>query len=162
MSIKKLPEVKYIAPLRCWDVYAQTLLPTAPNCPVSRDERILRYLGAKHKWQGFPALRQHTYEALILTDQHNKIIWVNAGFKKMTGYTPHNVIGRSPKILQGQLTSPQALKRFSALLKKEMPFTTKILNYRKNQSTYICEIEVFPLRNQSGEISHHLALEKEL
>ncbi len=45
-------------------------------------------------------------------------------------------------------------------LKKNNPFKTQLLNYRKNKQPYNCEIQIFPLGNV--EMTHYIALEKEI
>jgi PAS domain-containing protein len=41
------------------------------------------------------------YDALVLTDQNQKIKWVSNGFSEMTGYTKKFALGKRPAFLQG-------------------------------------------------------------
>lgn len=153
---------RYIAPLRCWDVYAHQSLSQRKTPPLLKDLETLEYFSEKFQWNNLPSLQSHVYDSLVLTDLGKKIIWVNGGFEQMTGYPPHFAIGKTPVFLQGKATSPVSKKRISRLLLSGKPFTSKILNYRKDHSTYICQINIFPLKNSAGHITHHLAIEKEL
>ncbi|CAN5876786.1 hypothetical protein BH11PSE12_BH11PSE12_18930 [soil metagenome] len=43
---------------------------------------------------------QNIDEAVMVSDAHSNIIAINPAFTKITGYAPHEVIGKNPKILQ--------------------------------------------------------------
>ncbi|AWW32033.1 diguanylate cyclase [Echinicola strongylocentroti] len=158
--LKNRPQ-PYKAPLKCWDIFAPTILIGKEKGKQEKDHQVMAFYKGKFNWNGFPDLYLHHYQALVLTDLKKKIVWVNAGFEHMTGYAPHDVIGKDPVFLQGPLTSPLAIKHIRTGLQGESPFKTRLLNYKKNQSTYICAIRIFPLWNKNGEITHLLALEKE-
>ena len=80
----------------------------------------------------------------------------------MTGYPVNFTKGKSPKFLQGEKTSKETLNRIRENIKNQFQFKETIINYKKNGEMYLCEIEVFPLKNKEGKLSHLLALEKEV
>lgn len=90
------------------------------------------------------------------------ILYANPAYKGMTGYAPAEVIGRNPSFLQGKRTNRVTAKQFSSKLKKGDPARTHLMNYRKNGEEYICDIAAFPICNENGEITHFIALEREL
>lgn len=106
-------------------------------------------------------LKENSYESLVITTSHKKIIWVNNGFKKMTGYENEFAIGKSPVFLQGEKTTEISKERIRKKLLKNKPFKEVIINYRKDKSTYKCELKIFPLYSKN-ETTHFLALEKEV
>ena len=61
-------------------------------------------------------------DAIIVTEAeptHSpgpRILWANDILYKSTGYQPSDVIGKSPRILQGPLTDKSVLKRLSTAL----------------------------------------------
>ncbi|QDH79768.1 PAS domain-containing protein [Echinicola soli] len=161
MKHSKKQPLPFRAPLRSWDIYASSfLLDKSPEKEVN-DHRVLAYYKRKFGWKSFPDLKAHAYQAIVLTELSKKILWVNAGFRKMTGYAAHYAIGKDPKFLQGPLTSVLARKQIREKLKEEKPFKARLLNYKKDQTTYICAIHVFPLQDNKGNTTHLLALEKE-
>ncbi|WP_299103771.1 PAS domain-containing protein [uncultured Tenacibaculum sp.] len=106
-------------------------------------------------------LKNNTYESLVITNTDKKILWVNGGFKKMTGYEPTFAIGKSPTFLQGEKTTQVSRDRIRKKLLKNKPFKEVIVNYKKDKSTYSCELKIFPLYT-NNETTHFLALEKEV
>jgi len=56
------------------------------------------------------------YESIVITTaqldgNHPKIIYVNDAFSQMTGYTKDEIIGLTPRILQGSRTDKKAIAR---------------------------------------------------
>jgi PAS domain S-box-containing protein len=103
-----------------------------------------------------------TYDALVLTDAQQQILWVNEGFTCMTGYSKEFTIGQKPSFLQGENTSAKTRQKIKKCLVEGQPVRESIVNYRKDQSEYHCEIEIHRIQNQNGEVKAFLALERKL
>jgi PAS domain S-box-containing protein len=89
------------------------------------------------------------------------IIYVNSAFCELTGYGPHEVIGKSPSILQGPDTDPAVLNRLNQDLAEGRLFYGKAINYRKDGSPFMMEWKIAPIRNDKDEITHYLAIQRE-
>lgn len=105
---------------------------------------------------------QKNYDALVLTDVHQTIKWVNKGFSKMTGYTAGYALGKTPKFLQGEGTQQDTKSRIRKRLGNKEIFSEIVVNYRKNKEEYMCEITIIPLLGNNQHLSHFLAIEKEV
>jgi len=79
---------------------------------------------------------------------------------KMNGYHPHEIIGKTPKIFQGELTSEISRTKIKNALLNQLPFKEIIVNYKKDGTTYLCEIEAFPKFNKKGELLNYIAFER--
>jgi PAS domain S-box-containing protein len=103
------------------------------------------------------------YQAFIISDSAYNVVWVDSGFTKMTGYEGHEIIGKKPNAL---LHGPQTIQAdrdvFRKQLKTGKSFSAKITNHRKNGEAYVCEVKIVPLYNAAKELTHFLALEKEV
>lgn len=80
----------------------------------------------------------------------------------MTGYSESFARGRNPRFLQGKDTCSETKERIRLQLKEGKSFKESVINYRKNGSSYRCELEIFPLKNPLGDIKAYLAVEKEV
>jgi hypothetical protein len=64
------------------------------------------------------------------------------------------------------LHGPQTIQAdrdvFRKQLKTGKSFSAKITNHRKNGEAYVCEVKIVPLYNTAKELTHFLALEKEV
>lgn len=116
----------------------------------------------KFNWQNDLELSfsENDYQALVITDIHQNIIWVNDGFTLMTGYSKNFAINKKPKFLQGEKTSLKTKKIIKDKILKAKPFKEVIVNYRKDKTTYNCEVRIIPLYNKN--ITHFIAFEKQV
>jgi PAS domain S-box-containing protein len=102
------------------------------------------------------------YDALVITDLNQEIVWVNEGFTEMTGYHKKYALRKRPSFLQGAKTSKTIKKQIREQLKTHYCYKGTITNYRKNGEAYRCQINIFPMYGSKGEPTHFIALEKEL
>jgi PAS domain S-box-containing protein len=109
------------------------------------------------------ASMEESFNSILITEAGSgyPIIYVNPAFCKLTGYEPHEVMGKSPSILQGSKTDPEVLKRLSRNLAEGELFFGKAINYRKDGSTFMMEWKIAPIRNEHDEITHYLAILRE-
>jgi diguanylate cyclase (GGDEF)-like protein/PAS domain S-box-containing protein len=90
------------------------------------------------------------------------ILYVNEAFTRLTGYRPEEVLGRSPRMLQGPGTSRAALDRVAAGLRAGQPVSEKILNYAKDGSPYWLDLRIVPMRDAEGEIVQFVAIQRDV
>ena len=112
----------------------------------------------------FEASIEESFNAIIITEAGPgyPIVYVNPAFSQMTGYAPHEVIGKSPAILQGPETDPTVLDRLKKDLSEGRLFHGQAVNYRKDQSTFMMEWKIAPIQNARGDISHFLAIQRDV
>lgn len=108
-----------------------------------------------------------TGEAILITsaelDEPGPLIaYVNSAFTRMTGYEAHEVIGRSPRLLQGSRTERAVLDRMRAALTAGERFQDEAVNYRKDGSTYVVEWLITPVRSDDGRISHWVSAQRDV
>lgn len=103
---------------------------------------------------------------VITTKKINKpgpeIIYVNPSFTTLTGYLPQEVIGKTPRILQGPKTDKTVIKRLRECLEKQEVFHGRAINYRKDGSEFWMEWHIEPIRDQEGELTHFLAIQRDV
>lgn len=150
-------------PLLSWDIYSEYLFNFLKSLRKKKEVEHLSKFQSKFDWdfQVEETLFRNEYKAIVVTDKNQKIIWVNDGFKNMTGYSLASVKNKSPRLLQGEKTSKEALKSIRTKLAQESFCETSMVNYRKDGSEYICEIKIYPIQNSSKQVEHYLALENE-
>jgi len=94
-----------------------------------------------------------TEDAILITEggvwddppSDSTIVWCNARFEAMTGYSADEVIGRSPEFLRGPGTNRETVRRVLAERNADMPVRAELLNYRKNGEPFWVDITVKPL-----------------
>ncbi|PQJ31696.1 hypothetical protein BST92_07055 [Nonlabens arenilitoris] len=98
---------------------------------------------------------------IVITDHNFKIQCCSENIFKMTGYESRELIGHTPALLQGIKTDKNSKMLIKKATQNELPFNTRLVNYRKNGEIYGCEIHAFPIFNSKLEVSHFIAFEKE-
>lgn len=104
-----------------------------------------------------------TNNGVVITDAQGKVVWLNEGFTRITGYHLDDLRGRTPgSVLQGPLTDPATVEYMRSQLRLHQGFTAEILNYSRDQRPYWLSIEVQPIRDASGSVTHFLAIETDI
>jgi PAS domain S-box-containing protein len=88
-----------------------------------------------------------------------KIVFVNRAFCASTGYKEKELLGQTPRILQGPLTDHALLKRLSETLKNGDPFQGETVNYRKDGTTYVSRWNISPICDDNGRITHFVSFQ---
>jgi PAS domain S-box-containing protein/LPXTG-motif cell wall-anchored protein len=91
-----------------------------------------------------------------------RILYVNEAFTKMTGYSKEEVIGKTPRILQGPNSDRAELDRLRRALEKWETCEIEIINYKKNGEPFWINISVAPVANKDGWYTHWIAIEKDI
>lgn len=89
------------------------------------------------------------------------IVYANAAAQRQTGYGINELLGRSPRLLQGPNTDPKARQHFRDAMAHWQPLREVLLNYRKNGSTFWVEIDIAPLADRDGWYTYWAAIQRE-
>ncbi len=101
-------------------------------------------------------------EAEPFDDPGPRILYVNEAFTKMTGYSSEEVIGKSPRILQGPKSDKAELKRLGEAIRKWETYEITIINYKKNGEEFWANFSVNPVANERGWYTHFIAIERDV
>ena len=84
-------------------------------------------------------LADNSFDSILMTDAtiEGKIIYANKAFKKLTGYDVDEVIGKTPRILQGEGTDKKVIDRLADALGSGRKFEGKAINYKKDGTPFI-------------------------
>ena len=91
-----------------------------------------------------------------------RIVYCNNAFEFYTGYRREQVIGRSPRMMQGPKTSPVARQRIRNALEAREPITQTILNYRADGSERWVELNIAPVFDDHGRCQQFVAVQRDL
>ena len=91
-----------------------------------------------------------------------RIVYVNDAFISQTAYSAEEVIGKSPKILQGPKTDLATLGRIRGALETWQPICEDVLNYKKNGDEFWISLSIFPLANENGWFTHWVSIQRSI
>lgn len=90
------------------------------------------------------------------------LIYVNAAFERVTGYSAIEAVGRPCHFLQGAASDQVAREKLRISLQERRECCVELLNYRKDGKTFLSRIELTPVQNDRGHISHFVMIQSDI
>jgi diguanylate cyclase (GGDEF)-like protein/PAS domain S-box-containing protein len=91
-----------------------------------------------------------------------RIVYVNPAFEEVMGYKAEEVIGQSPRILNGSSTDRQSRYRIRKALRQGKPVRTELMKYSKDGRGVWMDVNILPLRDEAGHIKCFASIERDL
>lgn len=91
-----------------------------------------------------------------------RIVFVNNAFERKTGFRREEVLGRSPRMLQGPDTSRSERDRIRQALQAWQPVRAELVNYTKDRKTYWVELDIQPIADEQGWFTHWVSVERDV
>jgi PAS domain S-box-containing protein len=111
---------------------------------------------------------ENTQDGILITEAKHldapgpELLYVNQAFTRITGYDLTEVLGRTPRLLQGPKTDRSQLDKIRTALQEQKPVQVELLNYRKDGSEFWVELNIVPISNKAGQVTHWVALQREI
>ena len=95
---------------------------------------------------------------VVAADAHDHpIVFTNAAFSRLTGYSAEEVAGRNCRLLQGPGTDRQTLDRIRDAVRAGRPVEAQLLNFRKDGTPFWNNLSIMPVANDGGALTHFVA-----
>ena len=101
-------------------------------------------------------------EARPMDEPGPRITYVNEAFQKMTGYTREEVLGETPRILQGPETDREVLDSLRDAMEAEEEWSGETINYRKDGTPYIVQWDISPVMGEDGDIERWVSVQRDV
>ncbi|MEM8995232.1 MAG: PAS domain-containing protein [Acidobacteriota bacterium] len=114
-----------------------------------------------------PAIFEKMREGVIVTDARldepgPRIVYANPAFSRITGYPRADIVGRSPRILQGPRSDRAVLTRLRRQLEAGGSFEGETINYRRDGSAFVMQWYVEALADGDGRVTHYVAIQRDV
>jgi PAS domain S-box-containing protein len=106
-----------------------------------------------------------TAEGITIADATlpgNPLIYVNAGFERLTGFTAAEVLGRNCNFLQGPGTAEEARQTLRTAIANRVAITVQLLNYRKDGSPFWNRLSITPVSDATGAVTHFIGVQSDV
>ncbi|KAL2904383.1 Protein TWIN LOV 1 [Bienertia sinuspersici] len=94
-------------------------------------------------------------QSFILIDPYlpsMPIVYASEAFLKLTGYDRHEVLGRKHRLLSNSCTDSSTLLQINESIRNAKPCKLRILDQRKDMTSFWNLIHISPVRNASGKV----------
>jgi len=100
---------------------------------------------------------------ITITDpdrEDNPLVYVNEQFERLTGYT--DSIGQNCRFLQGEETDPETRAIVREAVDAGRPISVDILNYRKNGRKFWNKLDIAPIHDEDGQVTHFVGFQADI
>lgn len=117
-------------------------------------------MAARTRLRFLSLVADETDTSVVIADAEGRIVYVNPGFERLTGFAAGEAIGQKPgHLLQGPQTDPQVVARVARLLRAGQEVNEDILNYTKGGQPYWIGLAIAPVRDTRGEVAHFISVQ---
>ncbi|MBA2611156.1 MAG: PAS domain S-box protein [Bacteroidetes bacterium] len=156
--------------LKWWDVMVSPVGKPGESIKqiisVSRD--ITEQKKEEQRLKLLESVVKNTNDAILITEAEPfdepgpKIIFVNEAFTKLTGYTAEEIIGKTPRILQGPNSDKEALAELGRKMRNWEPCELTTINYKKSGEEFWIIFSLTPVADEKGWYTHWIAIERDV
>ena len=101
-------------------------------------------------------------EAVVITDLRGNIEYVNEAFISISGYLRDELIGCNSRLLQSGQTPPGTYTALWQALVAGRTWSGQFINRRKNGEIYYEHVQISPIRQPDGSITHYLGVKQDI
>jgi diguanylate cyclase (GGDEF)-like protein/PAS domain S-box-containing protein len=131
---------------------------------LPNDDIVIIYKDVTKKKQSEEALElaslvyQNSSEAMMISDNDNKIIAINPAFSEMTGYTEEDAIGNNPNILSSDRHNKHFYQQMWADIHVTGQWQGEVWNKHKSGTEFLEWLSINTIKRDNGDVYRYVAL----
>lgn len=123
---------------------------------------ITRLIQAEEAMRKLSLAVEQSPVSVVITDLTGAIEYVNQAFVTATGYSREEVMGQNPRMLQSGQTPVAVYQAMWNAISNGQVWKGEFTNRRKDGTDYIESVNLAPVRESDGNISHYLAVKQDI
>jgi diguanylate cyclase (GGDEF)-like protein/PAS domain S-box-containing protein len=129
---------------------------------------ITQHKQAEHQLRLLESVVINANDAVLITEAEPvshpgpRILYVNQAFSLMSGYSLEEVLGKTPRMLQGPKTDRAALAKIRTALEQWQPVRVEVINYCKDGSEFWVELNIAPVADETGWYTHWISIQRDI
>lgn len=130
---------------------------------VARDvERELSRIRRGDTRRRLQAAIEQTPESVVITDEAGRILYVNAAFERITGYSRAEALGQNPRILKSGLHDAAFYAELWATLARGEVWRGRLSNRRRDGALFAEDAVIAPVRGEAGTVVEYIAVKRDV
>ena len=149
-------------------MFAATSRPGQPAIPGNIRYAIDVYRKERQREKTEDTLRklwravEQSADLVMITDREGVIEYVNPAFEAVSGYTPGELMGQTPRVLKSGQQNAELYKEMWQTILAGNVFRCTMVNRKKNGDVFVAEKTVTPLRDGEGRITHFISNDRDI
>ena len=99
---------------------------------------------------------------IMVTDTDGKVVYANTSFEALSGFTPAEVTGRIPPLLEPTRHAPETYRLLRRAIAGGGEWQGEVLSHRKDGYPYEEAVAIVPILNPEGEFSRALIVREDI
>ena len=105
---------------------------------------------------------EHSGHSVFITDRDGIIRYVNPTFEEITGYSPDEICGRTPRVLKSGEHDPEFYEKMWETILSGDVWESDIVNERKDGERFVVNQTIAPITDEEGTIQHFVSVHKDI
>ena len=105
---------------------------------------------------------EQSADLVMITNREGVIEYVNPAFEALTGYSPGELMGQTPRVLKSGQQAAKLYKELWQTILSGNVFRCTMVNRKKNGDVFVAEKTVTPLRDNDGRITHFISNDRDI
>ncbi|BAU26797.1 PAS domain S-box-containing protein [Aneurinibacillus soli] len=101
---------------------------------------------------------EHSSDGILITDASAVIISVNPAFTRVTGYRPHEVVGKTPRVLRSGKQPSAFYYHMWRSLQEKGSWQGEVWNRHKNGDAYLEFLRITTIKDRTGSVLYYMAV----
>ena len=153
---KTVSEVEFIPSLGKW--FDVSIQPAENGISVYFDD-ISDELTEQKKSEDLSTILDEIRNGVMVTNEENRIEWVNNAFAKITGFSQSEAAGKTLEMLLiGPDTDLEVTEQLSESIKQQQLFSGQILSYTKKGEEIWLKLNVIPAFDNNGKLKQFITI----
>lgn len=121
---------------------------------VSKDESMIPFVLSQ--------ILDTSVNGITLSDpdqEDNPIVYANAAFELITGYSREETIGRNCRFLQNEDRDQEGIEQIREAMRNTKSVTVNLRNYKKDGTLFYNQFTIRPLFDKEGKLIYYLGIQ---
>jgi PAS domain S-box-containing protein len=101
-------------------------------------------------------------EGVVITNARGVVLYVNPAFERISGYGWRELVGQSVTLIESGRHDPAFYRNVWVTLEEGRVWNGRFTNRRKDGRLFEVEATIAPIRDHTGEVAHHVAVERDV
>ena len=165
LAVPLVASERVVGVLSCYARESSTFT-AATVAPITRfaDQVSLSFLEAEQleRIALQTAALEATANAVVITDRGGRVEWVNRAFADLTGFSPEEAVGQTPRFLKSGIQSDFYYEKMWETILGGDVWRGELYNRRKDGTVYVEEQTITPVPGADGTIRHFVAVKQDV